>query len=55
MRVNYFFIGKVFQGRGYDLGDKQGFFEATVEFALKRDNLRDGLLKYLKDVVKKNE
>ena len=44
-----------FQGRRYDLGDKQGFFEATVEFALKRDELRDGLLEYLKDIVKKNE
>lgn len=44
-----------FQGRRYDLGDKQGFFEATVEYALKRDELRDGLLEYLKDIVKKNE
>ena len=36
-----------FEGRRYDIGDKQGFLEATVEFALKRPDLRDGCLKYL--------
>ena len=36
-----------FEGRRYDIGDKQGFLEATVEFALKRSDLRDGFLKYL--------
>ena len=36
-----------FEGRRYDIGDKQGFLEATVEFALKRPDLRDGFLKYL--------
>ena len=37
----------VFEGRRYDVGDKQGFLEATVEFALKRDELREGFLEYL--------
>ena len=36
-----------FEGRRYDIGDKQGFLEATVEYALKRSDLRDGFLKYL--------
>ena len=36
-----------FEGRRYDIGDKQGFLEATVEFALKRPDLREGFLKYL--------
>lgn len=36
-----------FYGRRYDVGDKQGYLEATVEYALKRPDLRDKFLKYL--------
>ena len=44
-----------FEGRRYDVGDKFGFLEATIDFALKRDNLKDELLAYMKTVVQKNE
>lgn len=40
-----------FQGRRYDVGDKQGYLEATVEFALKRADLRDRFLQYLISTV----
>jgi UTP--glucose-1-phosphate uridylyltransferase len=36
-----------FEGRRYDVGDKQGFLEATVEYALRREDLREEFLKYL--------
>ncbi|MGN0940695.1 MAG: UTP--glucose-1-phosphate uridylyltransferase GalU [Selenomonadaceae bacterium] len=36
-----------FQGRRYDIGDKEGFLEATVEQALKRPELRDRFMAYL--------
>lgn len=36
-----------FSGRRYDIGDKQGYLEATVEYALKRPELRDKFLAYL--------
>ena len=42
-----------FEGRRYDVGDKLGFLEATIDFALKRDNLRDDLLAYMKDIINK--
>ena len=42
-----------FEGRRYDVGDKQGFLEATVEMALKRGDLRDKFLTYLQDIVTK--
>lgn len=42
-----------FVGRRYDVGDKQGFLEATVEMALRRDDLRDKFLTYLQDIVAK--
>lgn len=41
-----------FEGRRYDVGDKLGFLEATIDFALKRENLKDGLMNYMKNVVK---
>ena len=36
-----------FYGRRSDIGDKEGFLEATVEYALKRPELRDRFMKYL--------
>ena len=37
-----------FEGRRYDVGDKLGFLEATVDFALKRDDLRYEFMEFLK-------
>ena len=36
-----------FDGKRYDVGDKLGFLQATVEFALKRDDLREPFMNYL--------
>lgn len=36
-----------FQGRRYDVGDKLGFLQATVEFALKKEELKKPFMKYL--------
>lgn len=36
-----------FEGRRYDVGDKLGFLQATVEFALKREDLSKPFLEYL--------
>ncbi|MBP2032452.1 UTP--glucose-1-phosphate uridylyltransferase [Clostridium algifaecis] len=36
-----------FKGRRYDVGDKLGFLQATVEYALKRDELKKPFMKYL--------
>lgn len=41
-----------FEGRRYDIGSKQGFLQATVDFALGRDDLRDEFAKYLKEKIK---
>ena len=35
-------------GRRYDIGSKQGFIEATIDFALKRDDLKD----FTKEIIK---
>lgn len=40
-----------FIGRRYDVGNKMGFLEATVEFALSRGDLKDEFTDYLKKVI----
>lgn len=41
-----------FIGRRYDVGDKYGFVEATIDFALKRDDMRDKVLNHIKQLIK---
>jgi UTP--glucose-1-phosphate uridylyltransferase len=38
----------VYEGRRHDTGDKLGFLKATVEFALKREDLGGAFREYLK-------
>ena len=42
-----------FEGRRYDVGNKLEFLEATVEFALRKEDLREEFLNYLIDIVEK--
>jgi len=43
--------GYRFRGQRFDCGSKAGFLQATVAFALARDDLRDELLRYLQEMV----
>ena len=40
-----------FEGKRYDLGDKLGFLKATVEFALRREDLGPAFRAYLRQLV----
>ncbi|KAI3350199.1 transposase [Clostridium botulinum] len=40
-----------FEGKRYDVGDKLGFLQATVEYALRKSNLNEEFTEYLKGVV----
>ncbi|MCQ6275276.1 UTP--glucose-1-phosphate uridylyltransferase GalU [Bacillus sp. V3B] len=42
-----------FEGVRYDVGEKFGFIQTTIDFALQREDLRDKLLNYLSHVVDK--
>ncbi|SHE72751.1 UTP--glucose-1-phosphate uridylyltransferase [Ruegeria intermedia] len=44
-------FGYRFKGQRFDCGSKAGFLQATVSFALARDDLRDDLTRYLNDIV----
>ncbi|ALB47616.1 UTP--glucose-1-phosphate uridylyltransferase GalU [Clostridium beijerinckii] len=40
-----------FEGRRYDVGDKLGFLEATVEYALRKPQLKDEFIGYLRSLI----
>ncbi len=42
-----------FEGNRYDIGDKVGFIKATIAFALKRNDIKDEIVAYLREVVEK--
>ncbi|WP_085522140.1 UTP--glucose-1-phosphate uridylyltransferase GalU [Tuberibacillus sp. Marseille-P3662] len=44
-------IGYPFDGDRYDVGDKFGFIKATIDFAIERDDLKDGTINYLQQVL----
>lgn len=44
-----------FEGRRYDVGDKLGFLQATVEFALKRKDIKEEFYSYLKKLIIQNK
>ena len=41
-----------FKGSRYDVGNKLGFISATLEFALRRDDLKDQVMDYLTEFMK---
>src|SRR5271170_3134934 len=42
-----------FEGKRYDCGNKLGYLQATVEYALKHPSLGSGFAAYLKELVPK--
>ncbi|MBP3624851.1 MAG: UTP--glucose-1-phosphate uridylyltransferase GalU [Peptococcaceae bacterium] len=44
-------LAYAFKGRRHDVGDKLGFLQATVEFALQREELKDDFIAYLEQIV----
>lgn len=39
------------EGNRYDVGDKLGFLQASIDFAMKRPDLKEKLRDYLKQIV----
>ncbi|MEH7225027.1 UTP--glucose-1-phosphate uridylyltransferase GalU [Bacillus sp. JJ1566] len=44
-----------FEGTRYDVGEKLGFIETTIEFALQNEEIRPDLLRYLTELVNKHK
>jgi UTP--glucose-1-phosphate uridylyltransferase len=45
-------IGYRFEGVRHDAGDKVGYLKANIAFALKRPELRDGVMAFMRELVK---
>jgi UTP--glucose-1-phosphate uridylyltransferase len=45
-------IGYEFEGERHDAGDRLGYLKANIAYALKRDDLRPGLIAYMREVSK---
>lgn len=43
---------RLFTGKRYDIGDKFGYVEAIIDYALKRDDLKEKIISYMKDKIK---
>jgi UTP--glucose-1-phosphate uridylyltransferase len=43
-----------FEGKRYDVGEKLGFIETTIEFALQKEELREELLKFMANKLETN-
>lgn len=41
-----------FEGKRYDVGEKQGFIQTTIEFAMQHEELRDDLLRIMHEILK---
>jgi len=44
-----------FEGKRYDVGEKLGFIETTLEFALQDQDIRHKLIPFMKDLLEKEE
>ncbi|MCY7612019.1 UTP--glucose-1-phosphate uridylyltransferase, partial [Bacillus safensis] len=44
-----------FEGKRYDVGEKQGFIETTLEFALQDEELKKKLIPFMKQLLEKEE
>jgi UTP--glucose-1-phosphate uridylyltransferase len=42
-----------FEGKRYDVGEKMGFIQTTIELALQREDLRYELLDFFNKVIEK--
>ena len=43
-----------FEGKRYDVGEKLGFIQTTIEFALQDETLRHELIKYMEKMIEKD-
>lgn len=44
-----------FDGTRHDVGEKLGFIQTTIHYAMQNDELKDDLAVYLKEVLKRSE
>jgi UTP--glucose-1-phosphate uridylyltransferase len=46
-------FAQIFEGKSYDIGEKLGYVKTIVEFAVEREDLRQDLLEFFKEIIAK--
>ncbi|WP_044747182.1 UTP--glucose-1-phosphate uridylyltransferase GalU [Bacillus alveayuensis] len=44
-----------FEGKRYDVGEKLGFIQTTIEFAMKNEELKPELIQFMEELIKKHK
>ena len=44
---------QIFEGESYDIGEKLGYLKTIIEFAIEREDLKDDLVQFMKNIVSK--
>jgi UTP--glucose-1-phosphate uridylyltransferase len=44
-----------YEGKRHDIGNKMEYIKSTIEFALKRNEFRNDLLRFMKEILEKNK
>ena len=45
-------FAQVFKGQRFDVGNKEGYLETSIQYGLKHPETRDALRKYIKELGK---
>lgn len=46
---------QIFEGESYDIGEKLGYLKTIIEFAIEREDLKDDLVQFMKNIVSKTD
>lgn len=44
---------QIFEGESYDIGEKLGYLKTIIEFAIQREDLKEDLVQFMKNIVSK--
>ncbi|MBY0001881.1 MULTISPECIES: UTP--glucose-1-phosphate uridylyltransferase GalU [Priestia] len=46
---------QIFEGKSYDIGEKLGYLKTIIEFAVEREDLKEDLVQFMKNIVSKTD
>ncbi|MBX9988361.1 UTP--glucose-1-phosphate uridylyltransferase GalU [Priestia megaterium] len=46
---------QIFEGKSYDIGEKLGYLKTIIEFAVEREDLKEDLVQFMKNILSKTD
>ncbi|MDG0032927.1 UTP--glucose-1-phosphate uridylyltransferase GalU [Priestia sp. Y58] len=46
---------QIFEGESYDIGEKLGYLKTIIEFAIEREDLKEDLVQFMKNIISKTD